>query len=74
MKKAHNLRIHLDSNFYPPLPGEFKNKFVSIFEKYWERGDIDWLQSALNKIGYKGSLDQYGFDMYINEEDFNCYD
>ena len=74
MNKSQSLKMHLSCNFYPPLPDSFKNKFVSIFEKYWERGDINWLQEALNKIGYKGSLDQYGFDMYINEEDFECYE
>lgn len=74
MKKSQSLKMHLSCNFYPPLPDSFKNKFVSIFEKYWERGDIEWLQEALNKIGYKGDLNQYGFYNYINEEDFNSYE
>jgi hypothetical protein len=41
MKKSQSLKMHLSCNFYPPLPDSFKNKFVSIFEKYWERGDIN---------------------------------
>ena len=56
MNKSQSLKLHLDSNFYPPLPETFKNKFVEVFEKYWDAGDIDWLQEALNKIGYKGDL------------------
>ena len=38
-------------------------------EKYWDAGDIDWLQEALNKIGYKGDLNSYGFYNFLNEED-----
>ena len=44
-------------------------KFVEVFQKYWEAGNIDWLQESLNKIGYKGSLTDYGFYNFLNEED-----
>jgi len=53
MDRSQSLRLHLDVNFYPPLPETFKNKFVEVFEKYWNAGDIDWLQTSLNEIGYK---------------------
>jgi hypothetical protein len=69
MNRSQSLKLHLNSNFYPPLPEGFKFKFVEVFEKYWEAGDIDWLQEALNKIGYKGSLNDYGFLNFLNEED-----
>jgi len=69
INRSQSLKLHLDSNFYPPLPETFKNKFVEVFEKYWDAGDIDWLQEALNKIGYKGSLNDYGFFNFLNEED-----
>lgn len=64
-----SLRLHLDSNFYPPLPESFKFKFLEVFEKYWDGGDIEWLQEALNKIGYKGNLSDYGFFNFLNSED-----
>ena len=67
--KSMQLRLHLDSNFYPPLPDTFKYSFIEIFEKYWEGGDIIWLQTALSKIGYKGSLNDYGFYNFLNDED-----
>ena len=69
MNKSQSLKLHLDSNFYPPLPESFKFKFVEVFEKYWDAGDINWLQEALNKIGYKGDLNSYGFYNFLNEED-----
>ena len=67
--RAFQLRLHLYSNFYPPLPDSFKHSFVEVFEKYWEGGDADWLKTALSKIGYKGSLNDYGFYNFLNEED-----
>ena len=67
--KSMQLRLHLDSNFYPPLPDTFKYSFIEVFEKYWESGDIIWLQTALSKIGYKGSLNDYGFYNFLNDED-----
>jgi len=69
MNKSQSLKLHLDSNFYPPLPETFKNKFVEVFEEYWNAGDIDWLQTSLNEIGYKGDLNSYGFFNFLNEED-----
>ena len=69
MDKSQSLKLHLDFNFSPPLPETFKNKFVEVFEKYWDVGDIDWLQTSLNEIGYKGSLNDYGFFNFLNEED-----
>ena len=69
MNRSQSLKLHLDSNFYPPLPESFKFKFVEVFEKYWDAGDINWLQEALSKIGYKGSLNDYGFFNFLNEED-----
>ena len=69
MNKSQSLKLHLNCNFYPPLPESFKFKFVEVFEKYWDAGDIDWLQEALNKIGYKGDLNSYGFYNFLNEED-----
>jgi hypothetical protein len=69
MNRSQSLKLHLDVNFYPPLSETFKNKFVEVFEKYWEEGDIDWLQTSLNKIGYKGDLNSYGFFNFLNEED-----
>ena len=69
MNKSQSLKLHLDSNFYPPLPETFKNKFVEVFEKYWDAGDINWLEKTLNKLGYKGSLNDYGFFNYLNDED-----
>jgi len=35
MNRSQSLKLHLDSNFYPPLPESFKFKFVEVFEKYW---------------------------------------
>jgi hypothetical protein len=69
MDRSQSLKLHLDSNFYPPLPETFKNKFVKVFEEYWNAGDIDWLQTSLNEIGYKGDLNSYGFFNFLNEED-----
>ena len=67
MNRSQSLKLLLDNNFYPPLSESFKFKFVEVFEKYWEAGDINWLQEALSKIGYKGDL--YGFYNFLNKED-----
>lgn len=70
--KKEQLKLHLDTNFYPPLPEFFKLKFVEVFEKYWSAGGVGWLQASLDKIGYKGSLADYNFYMFLNDEDVYC--
>jgi len=63
------LSIHLNSNFYPPLPSFVKKIFLDAFQSYWaELIDIDELQKELSRV-YKGGLDQYGFYNFLNEED-----
>ena len=71
--KSMQLKLHLDCNFYPPLPNSFKDSFVEVFEKYWEGGDAEWLQTALSNIGYRGSLNDYGFYNFLNDEDTYDY-
>lgn len=67
--KAYSLQTHLSSNFYPPLPSEVLKVFGDAFNMYWARMiDIDGLQKELGRV-YKGSLNDYGFWNYLNEED-----
>ena len=67
--KAKSLEIHLSSNFYPPLPGFVKQIFVDAFNQYWSGlTDIDGLQEELSRV-YRGSLNDYGFYNYLNQED-----
>jgi hypothetical protein len=64
-----SLQIHLSSNFYPPMPNEVKKVFGDAFNMYWARMiDIDGLSKELSRV-YRGSLGDYGFWNYLNEED-----
>lgn len=63
------LSIHLSSNFFPPLPAHVKKIFLDAFQLYWnELIDIHELEKELSRV-YKGTLDQYGFYHFLNEED-----
>ena len=66
---ADSLQMHLSANFYPPLPDTVKKIFGDAFNMYWA-GMIDMfgLQKELSRV-YTGSLFDYGFDNYLNEED-----
>ena len=67
--RAKSLEIHLSANFYPPLPGFVKQIFVDAFNQYWSGlTDINGLEKELSRV-YKGSLNDYGFYNYLNEED-----
>jgi hypothetical protein len=69
--KANALELHLSANFYPPLPSEVKKVFLDAFNQYWSGMiGITSLSKELSRV-YKGGLDQYGFDHFINEEDFD---
>ena len=67
--RADSLQMHLTSNFYPPLPGEVKKIFGDAFNQYWA-GQIDFegLEKEVSRV-YRGSLYDYGFWNYLNEED-----
>ena len=67
--RAKSLEIHLSANFYPPLPSFVKQIFVDAFNQYWSGlTDINGLEKELSRV-YKGSLNDYGFYNYLNEED-----
>jgi hypothetical protein len=67
--KAESLQIHLSANFYPPLPSSVKKVFGDAFGMYWAHMiGIDGLQKELGRV-YRGSLNDYGFWNYLNEED-----
>jgi len=67
--KAQSLELHLSANFYPPLPSYVKKIFVDAFNLYWSgMTDINGLQKELSRV-YRGTLDQYGFYNYLNEDD-----
>ena len=71
--KANSLNMHLSANFYPPLPEYVKKIFIDAFNLYWAYMiDIDQLQKELSRV-YKGTLDQYGFYNYLNEDDLIEY-
>ena len=66
---ADSLQMHLTANFYPPLPDFVKKIFADAFNMYWARMiDIDGLAKELSRV-YRGSLYDYGFWNYLNEED-----
>ncbi len=66
-----SLHFHLSVNFYPPLPGVVKEAFVGAFRDYWNGGvTIPELQAKLkDEAGYIGSLGQYDFEQFLNQED-----
>ena len=67
--RAKSLEIHLSANFYPPLPNFVKQIFVDAFNQYWSGlTDINGLEKELSRV-YRGSLNDYGFYNYLNEED-----
>ena len=67
--RAESLRLHLSANFYPPLPSFVKQIFIDAFNQYWSGlTDINGLEKELSRV-YKGSLNDYGFYNYLNEED-----
>ena len=67
------LEIHLSTSFYPPLPDHVKEAFVAAFEGYWNGDyDLEYLESKLRTdAGYLGSVGDYNFWQYINEEDLH---
>jgi len=71
--RAESLKLHLSANFYPPLPSFVKQIFVDAFNQYWSGlTDIDGLQQELSRV-YRGSLNDYGFYNYLNEDDLVEY-
>ena len=67
------LQFHLDSAFYPPLPGYVKAAFIDVFKEYWE-GELDAseLNDALaDRAYYVGGIDKYNFWQFLNEEDLH---
>lgn len=68
-----SLSLHLTSNFYPPLPSEVKKVFLDGFNQYWAGLiDLNGLSKELSRV-YKGTLDQYGFFNYLNQDDLIEY-
>ena len=73
--KEAGLAFHLETAFYPPLPGFVKVAFVAAFKKYWEYElDIAELATELREeAGYIGDLNSYNLPMFLNEEDLYDY-
>ena len=71
MNKSQGMRVHLTSNFYPPLPEYFISRFIKAWERYWNEGDVEKLQVELSEVGYKGDLNSYDFYRYLNDEDLS---
>ena len=71
MNKSQGMRVHLTSNFYPPLPEYFISRFIKVWERYWNEGDVEKLQVELSEVGYKGDLNSYDFYRYLNDEDLS---
>ena len=69
--KQAGLAFHLETAFYPPLPGFVKTAFVAAFKKYWDYEiDIDGLSTELREeAGYIGDLGSYNLPQFFNEED-----
>lgn len=67
------LEFHLSTAFYPPLPLFVRQAFIASFEQYWDfQIDIDDLAQMLsNEAGYVGSLNDYNFWQFLNEEDLD---
>lgn len=38
--RSLGMRMHLDTNFFPPLPGFVKDKIAAAFKRHWE-GELD---------------------------------
>ena len=70
--RAAGLSFHLETAFYPPLPLYTRTQFIKVFERYWGYEiDIDQLSNQLRQdAGYTGSLNDYNFWQFLNEEDF----
>jgi len=67
------LQFHLSTAFYPPLPAKVRDLFVEAFQGYWDHDyDMDFLESKLRTdAGYMGSLSDYNFWQFLNEEDLH---
>jgi hypothetical protein len=51
------------------MPAQVKKVFLDGFNQYWAGLiDITGLSQELSRV-YRGSLDQYGFYNYLNEND-----
>ena len=71
MNKSQGMYVHLKSNFYPPLPDYFINRFIKAWERYWNEGNVEKLQAELSEVGYKGDLNSYDFYTFLNDEDLS---
>jgi len=69
ISKESQLRLHLTTNFFPNLPQFVVKTFIDAFKQYWNYDiDIRELEDEL-AIVYKGSLSDYGFWNFLNDED-----
>ena len=71
MNKSQGMYMHLKTNFYPPLPDYFINRFIKAWERYWNEGNVEKLQAELSEVGYKGDLNSYDFYTFLNDEDLS---
>jgi len=69
ISKDAQLKMHLQSNFYPHLPEFVIKTFINAFIQYWNYDiDIKELENELSSV-YKGSLSDYGFYNFLNDDD-----
>ena len=67
--RAQGLLMHLETNFYPPLPSSVKRVFQDAFQGYWAAlYGIEGLEQELSRV-YRGRLDQYDFWQFLDEQD-----
>ena len=69
--KQAGLAFHLETAFYPLLPDQVRQGFMSVFTEYWNHQlDFKDLNQALSdRAWYTGGWEKYNFHMFINKED-----
>ena len=73
ISKENQLKMHLQGNFYPPLPDFVITTFINAFKRYWDNHmDIDELKRELQTV-YIGDLSDYGFYNFLNDNDLERY-
>ncbi len=71
--KKIGLMFHLTTAFYPAISHPVQKAMMDAFILYWD-GEIDLEEldlQLINKAGYFGGLERFGFHHFLNTEDIN---
>jgi hypothetical protein len=75
------INMHLQYNFYPPIPSSMVQPCIDAINAYWNE-DIYAEIEMPQGVSYRGSnyapahaiVEQHRLDPWLDTEDYECYD